>query len=72
MCSIDGKAHGDAHVTPEFSDHGLQASEGMKIYTGSCHCGKVKIAFESEPLPKVEVLECNCSICTMVRDCHFQ
>lgn len=33
----------------------------MQIYTASCHCGTVKISFESEPI--TEALECNCSHC---------
>ena len=33
----------------------------LQKYTGSCHCGAVKIFFESEPITKG--LRCNCSIC---------
>ncbi|HEY9840428.1 MAG TPA: GFA family protein [Candidatus Obscuribacterales bacterium] len=33
----------------------------MQTYTGTCHCGQVKVAFRSEPLEKA--LRCNCSIC---------
>ena len=30
-------------------------------YEGSCHCGKVRFAFNSEPITKG--YRCNCSIC---------
>jgi len=30
-------------------------------YRGSCHCGAVRFAFESEPI--VRGVRCNCSIC---------
>lgn len=33
----------------------------MKTYTASCHCGVVKISFETEPI--TDALECNCSHC---------
>jgi hypothetical protein len=33
----------------------------MKKYTASCHCGVVKVSFETEPL--TEALQCNCSHC---------
>ncbi|KAI1481529.1 glutathione-dependent formaldehyde-activating enzyme [Daldinia eschscholtzii] len=40
--------------------------EGAKIYTGSCHCGAVRLALKSKPLDKNStepIKECNCSIC---------
>jgi hypothetical protein len=40
----------------------------MKI-TGGCHCGAVR--FEAEVPREVEVLECNCSICTMTGFRHL-
>lgn len=33
----------------------------MEKYAASCHCGAVKISFETEPL--TEGMECNCSHC---------
>ena len=33
----------------------------MNTYTASCHCGDVKVQFESEPI--TEALSCNCSHC---------
>lgn len=33
----------------------------MASHTGSCHCGKIAFAFESDPI--TEGLECNCSMC---------
>jgi hypothetical protein len=40
--------------------------EGLKVYTGSCHCGAVTIAVKTKPFPEVEVKEDNCSICQRV------
>ncbi|KAI1776846.1 glutathione-dependent formaldehyde-activating enzyme [Hypoxylon cercidicola] len=40
--------------------------EGGKLYTGSCHCGAVRVAFKAKPLDKTStetLMECNCSIC---------
>ena len=36
------------------------------MYTGSCHCGSVKVAVRTKPLPEADVRECNCSICMRV------
>jgi len=33
----------------------------MATHNGSCHCGKIAYAFESDPI--TEGLECNCSMC---------
>jgi hypothetical protein len=33
----------------------------MTTHTGSCHCGKIAFAFESDPI--TEGLECDCSMC---------
>ena len=40
----------------------------MKI-GGGCHCGAVR--FEAEVPAKVEVLDCNCSICSMTGFLHL-
>lgn len=45
---------------PEFQ------GEDLKLYTGSCHCGLIRIALKSKPLPEVELKEDNCSICVRV------
>ena len=68
--SLDQRSLKPAYETSEFPDHGLSAGRGKKIYTGSCHCGKVKVAFEFDPLPKSRVVECNCSICRLVCENH--
>ncbi|KAI5925393.1 Mss4-like protein [Camillea tinctor] len=37
-----------------------------KVYTGSCHCGAVRVALKSKPLDKTyegSISECNCSHC---------
>ncbi|KAI0597784.1 hypothetical protein F4775DRAFT_218447 [Biscogniauxia sp. FL1348] len=39
---------------------------GGKVYTGSCHCGAVRVALKSKPLDKTYeglISECNCSHC---------
>ncbi|KAI1505293.1 Mss4-like protein [Biscogniauxia marginata] len=41
--------------------------EGGKLYTGSCHCGAVRVALKSKPLDKTyegSITECNCSHCS--------
>jgi len=39
------------------------------VHRGGCHCGAV--AFEVEAPADLEVLECNCSICTMTGFLHL-
>lgn len=39
------------------------------VHRGGCHCGAV--AFEVEAPADLEVLECNCSICTMSGFLHL-
>ena len=34
----------------------------MVLHTGGCHCGRVR--FEVSAPPRLEVAECNCSICS--------
>ncbi|KAI1210860.1 glutathione-dependent formaldehyde-activating enzyme [Annulohypoxylon truncatum] len=64
---IDGKSFGKPYEPPKFSGPEPTAViEGGKIYTGSCHCGAVKVALKSKPLDKSSserIMECNCSIC---------
>ncbi|KAJ3146341.1 hypothetical protein HDU89_006327 [Geranomyces variabilis] len=52
---------------PPFSGS-LPALDGMdlKLYYGSCHCGKVHTVLRSKPLSQVEVKEDDCSICIRV------
>lgn len=33
----------------------------MATHNGSCHCGKIAFAFESDPI--TAGMECNCSLC---------
>jgi hypothetical protein len=33
-----------------------------QTYSGSCHCGAIRFAFQSEPI--TEGLQCNCSFCS--------
>lgn len=39
------------------------------VHRGGCHCGAV--AFEVEAPARPEVLECNCSICSMTGFLHL-
>ncbi len=41
----------------------------MSTHTGGCHCGRVR--FEVEAPAKLEVLECNCSICSKCGYLHL-
>ncbi|PHH85937.1 hypothetical protein CDD83_10976 [Cordyceps sp. RAO-2017] len=63
---VDGASHGAAYVPHQYKGP-LPADEaGKKLYTGSCHCGRVGVALNSEPLDETfdgRFLECNCSIC---------
>ncbi|KAK8849369.1 hypothetical protein IAR55_004701 [Kwoniella newhampshirensis] len=38
-------------------------SKSTKIYVGSCHCQAIKFATRAEPLEKVGITDCSCSIC---------
>ncbi|KAF5502114.1 Centromere protein V [Colletotrichum aenigma] len=62
----DGASLGDKYVSPEHNGPLPPAIDGSKLYTGSCHCGAVNLAFMSEPLDETndnETADCNCSIC---------
>jgi hypothetical protein len=39
------------------------------IHTGGCHCGRVR--FEVQAPAEIEVLDCNCSICTKTGYLHL-
>ena len=41
----------------------------MSTHTGGCHCGRVR--FEVLAPAKIEVLECDCSICSMYGYLHL-
>lgn len=38
-------------------------STSIDTYTGSCHCGRIAFEIDAD-LGAVEILDCNCSICT--------
>ncbi|GJN72613.1 glutathione-dependent formaldehyde-activating gfa [Purpureocillium lilacinum] len=62
----DGAALGEKYVPPEHKGPLPPAIDGHKLYTGSCHCGAVTLAFMSKPLDETFTdltAECNCSIC---------
>jgi len=60
----DGASLDPPYEPPSPMKHDLVPGDGEKIYTGSCHCGAVKVAVQSKPLPEMKVHECNCSICS--------
>ncbi|KJZ76784.1 hypothetical protein HIM_03661 [Hirsutella minnesotensis 3608] len=63
---FDGAALGNRYESPEYKGSLPPAVEGSKLYTGSCHCGKLGIAVMSKPLDETysdRVVDCNCSIC---------
>ena len=33
-------------------------------YEANCHCGAIKYAIKLPPLESMEIMSCNCSICT--------
>lgn len=41
----------------------------MKTHTGGCHCGRVR--FEVKAPARIEVTECNCSICAKAGYLHL-
>jgi hypothetical protein len=41
----------------------------LVTHRGGCHCGRVR--FEVRSAAEIEVLECNCSICTMTGFLHL-
>jgi hypothetical protein len=69
--SIDGASFPPAYQPHEFTGPEPEAKvDGGKLYTGSCHCGKIKVAIHSKPLDETcedRLVECNCSICGRVR-----
>lgn len=68
--SINGKSFGTPYEPAKYTGPEPKGVvEGGQLYTGSCHCGAVKVAFNSKPLNKAtteKCTECNCSICNRV------
>ncbi|KAM4057893.1 glutathione-dependent formaldehyde-activating enzyme [Hirsutella rhossiliensis] len=63
---FDGAAMGNKYVPHEYKGSLPAAVAGKQLYTGSCHCGKVRVALMSKPLDDSyddRIVECNCSIC---------
>lgn len=66
---INGQSFGTPYEPPKYTGPEPKAVEGGKLYTGSCHCGAVKVAMNTLPLDKNSTQncrECNCSICNKV------
>lgn len=70
ISSADNKNFRGPYKAPKFTGPEPKAViEGGKVYTGSCHCGAVKVALKTKPLDKTStetIMECNCSICNRV------
>lgn len=60
-----GKNLKSSYVPPTFPAHG-EVEAGKRIYNGHCHCGAVTIAVKFKPVGEMEVLSCNCSLCSRV------
>ncbi|RDA93757.1 hypothetical protein CP533_0216 [Ophiocordyceps camponoti-saundersi (nom. inval.)] len=63
---FDGASLGDPYVPHKYKGPLPPEVEGKKIYTGTCHCGKLGLAVSTKPLDETyegNVIECNCSIC---------
>lgn len=41
----------------------------VRVHCGGCHCGRVR--FEIDAPDRLEVLDCNCSICRMTGFLHY-
>jgi hypothetical protein len=58
---------GSKYVPPSVPGYEGVVEEGLKIYNGSCHCGAVSYTVKSKPLEEMEIISCNCSLCSRVR-----
>jgi len=66
---FDGSVLPPQYEVPKFtgSEPTPDIEGADKLYTGSCHCGAVTLAFKSKPIDETfdgPIIECNCSICT--------
>jgi hypothetical protein len=57
------------YVTTYFCNSWDRGAWGDMIYKGGCHCGAV--SFEVETQGRLEVEDCNCSICSMSGFLHL-
>lgn len=64
---FNGGDLGSKYQPPTLPTWDGEVKEGFKIYQGNCHCGTVTYAVMTKPLDEVEVLSCNCSLCSRVR-----
>jgi hypothetical protein len=62
-----GTILGSKYVPPSVPGYEGVVEEGLKIYNGSCHCGAVSYTVKSKPLEEMEIISCNCSLCSRVR-----
>jgi len=53
------------YTPPKFPAH-PSPEPGTQTYNGNCHCGAVTISVKFKQLSEVEVMSCNCSLCSRV------
>jgi len=58
-----GKDLPPAYTLPIFPSH-PDPEPGMQVYNGTCHCTAVTISVVFKQLAELEVLSCNCSLCS--------
>ncbi|RYP90095.1 hypothetical protein DL770_003787 [Monosporascus sp. CRB-9-2] len=67
LAPMDGASFAPVYEPPAYTGPEPKAEvEGGKLYTGSCHCGAVRVAVKTKPLDKTyegPIYDCNCSIC---------
>jgi hypothetical protein len=70
----DGKHENGSYEEPEAIEAPSVEGEeeGLKTYTGGCHCGAVKVAFKAKPLEETGVVVDDCSICQRVSPPHHR
>ncbi|CAG9956878.1 unnamed protein product [Clonostachys rosea f. rosea IK726] len=65
--TYDGASLGAPYETPVYTGPlPTKEVEDGKVYTGSCHCGNVRVCLRSKPLDhsfESPAYECNCSTC---------
>ena len=57
---------GIKYQAPPLPNWAGEVEDGMKVYKGNCHCGAVTYAVKTEPLEKLKIMNCNCSLCSRV------
>jgi len=68
--TFEGADIKSSYTPPTFPAHG-EVEEGKRIYDGNCHCGTVTFSVKWKPVEEIEVLSCNCSLCSRVSSLPF-